>query len=127
MRVPLPPPKDMQALGAAITYARRYSIVSLLVLVAEEDDDAARPGAADPRAVGSAAPGDAPEAFSGEQLAELRRVMDDLKARDGLINWDDKARMFSRNKLNKPELQQMTRADMQVLIEHMREELANLG
>lgn len=34
----LEPPKDMQQLGAAITYARRFSLQSLLGLRAEDDD-----------------------------------------------------------------------------------------
>jgi hypothetical protein len=32
----------MQALGSAITYARRYSLIAMLGLVAEEDDDGAK-------------------------------------------------------------------------------------
>lgn len=32
--------QDMQALGSAITYARRYSLAAIVGVVAEEDDDA---------------------------------------------------------------------------------------
>jgi hypothetical protein len=35
----LPDTDDMQALGSAITYARRYSLISMLGLVADEDED----------------------------------------------------------------------------------------
>ena len=41
--VPLIPSKrDAQGLGSAITYARRYAIMAVLGLVADEDDDGAR-------------------------------------------------------------------------------------
>ena len=35
-------PKDMQSLGSAITYARRYAIQAALGIAAETDDDAKR-------------------------------------------------------------------------------------
>lgn len=38
-KVKLPPVHDPQAMGSMITYYRRYSIVALLGLVADEDDD----------------------------------------------------------------------------------------
>jgi hypothetical protein len=37
--IPLPATEDPQKLGSAITYYRRYAIVTLLGLVTEEDDD----------------------------------------------------------------------------------------
>ena len=39
--MPLHGVHDMQTLGSAITYARRYALVSVLGLVADEDDDGA--------------------------------------------------------------------------------------
>lgn len=46
--VPLPPYRDAQAMGSAITYLRRYSLQSLFALQAEDDDGnaATRPAAA---------------------------------------------------------------------------------
>lgn len=38
-RMPLPPHEDVQGLGSAITYLRRYAIQALLGIAAEEDDD----------------------------------------------------------------------------------------
>jgi hypothetical protein len=38
--IPLPADTDPQKFGSAITYARRYGIVTLLGLVTEDDDDA---------------------------------------------------------------------------------------
>jgi hypothetical protein len=37
---PLPAVADMQKLGSAITYARRYSLSAICVIAADEDDDA---------------------------------------------------------------------------------------
>lgn len=37
---PLPPSADMQKLGSAITYARRYSLSALCCIAADDDDDA---------------------------------------------------------------------------------------
>lgn len=41
-RVALPNPDEVQALGSAITYLRRYSIQAILGIAAEEDDDGNR-------------------------------------------------------------------------------------
>jgi len=54
---------DMQKLGSAITYARRYSIAMLFGLVADEDDDGAK--ASEP---------ETPQASVIDQLTMLRRV-----------------------------------------------------
>jgi hypothetical protein len=50
-RTAIPEDATSQALGSAITYARRYAIVCMLGLVTEEDDDGASntPGAKAPR------------------------------------------------------------------------------
>lgn len=67
---PILAPADMQKLGAAITYARRYSVCMLLGLVADEDDDAASvSGAIAP----SADPEQPPKGVT-EELAELGSV-----------------------------------------------------
>jgi hypothetical protein len=42
--VPFPPITDMQKLGGAITYARRYSLIALLGLEDEDDDGNAASG-----------------------------------------------------------------------------------
>lgn len=36
---PIPPVQDMQKLGSAITYARRYSLSAIACIAADEDDD----------------------------------------------------------------------------------------
>lgn len=48
--------QDMQALGSAITYARRYAWASALGIAAEEDDDGNQASGREPRAAPSAAP-----------------------------------------------------------------------
>jgi hypothetical protein len=57
-------PDTMQALGSAITYVRRYSVVGLLALVAEDNDDgsAASGQLIRRRAVVASTNGPAPEA-----------------------------------------------------------------
>lgn len=58
--LPLPADVDSQKLGSAITYARRYGIVTLLGLVTEDDDDG---NAATPPSRGATTPSDTkPEA-----------------------------------------------------------------
>ena len=65
----LPPTEDMQELGKAITYARRYSLVALLGLVADEDlDGAEKPAQAARRAVPAVEAGDA--SADGETRAD---------------------------------------------------------
>lgn len=39
-RCPMPTPKNMQEMGSAITYARRYSLSAICGIAADEDDDA---------------------------------------------------------------------------------------
>lgn len=48
--IPMAPYHSAQDFGGAVTYARRYGIVSLLCIAADEDDDADAPGA-DERAI----------------------------------------------------------------------------
>jgi hypothetical protein len=58
---PLPATQNQQALGSALTYARRYSLTALICNASDEDDDAndavqASPGAADRVRQSEAAP-----------------------------------------------------------------------
>ena len=58
-----------QQLGASVTYARRYSLLSILgVFPAEEDDDGERAGAA-----GASSP---PRKISNDEIAELQERID---------------------------------------------------
>lgn len=52
--IAIPPTPDMQKMGSAITYARRYSLSAICGIAADEDDDAdaaSQPAAARPVAV----------------------------------------------------------------------------
>jgi hypothetical protein len=58
-RCPIPHVLDMQKMGSAITYARRYSLSAICGIAADEDDDAnaaSQPQASKPQAVAKAAP-----------------------------------------------------------------------
>jgi hypothetical protein len=55
--ITLPAGEDAQAVGSALTYARRYSLATALGITAEEDDDGAASGGAPPAAPRVQAPG----------------------------------------------------------------------
>ncbi len=82
--LPLPTDAASQALGSAITYARRYSIVTLLGLVTEDDDDgeaASPPPSASPRTQSRPSPASSP-AKADEWIAftEAHTEIDWVKA-----------------------------------------------
>lgn len=71
--------KDSQAQGSAVTYARRYGVMAVLGLVADEDDDGNKAG--DRSQSSYSAPAPRPQASSGnpasdKQLGLLRALMD---------------------------------------------------
>jgi hypothetical protein len=68
---PIPPAPDMQKMGSAITYARRYSLSAICGIAADEDDDgnqAAEQGAVTPAPAKATA---VPEGY-GKWLADMR-------------------------------------------------------
>lgn len=80
-RYPLRPVKqDPQGFGSALTYARRYSLASMLGVVADEDDDGNAASAPARRAAQQA-----PEAPKNPQVAEPEP--DDQDTRNGVANW----------------------------------------
>ena len=83
--VPLPPPDNWQTWGSAMTYARRYCLMALLGVAAEEDDDdgaeaskpklatkPADPGANSPAVVEAKAKAEATE--RAKEKAHARKV-----------------------------------------------------
>ncbi len=74
---PLPDAPDMQKLGSAITYARRYSLSSICGIAADEDDDgnaASQPTQTRPMAVATVPPG------YDDWLTDLEAVADEGSA-----------------------------------------------
>ena len=71
MPLAIPAAASAQAQGSAITYARRYSMMAVLGLVAERDDDGQRAARRTPAAK---------PLLSGAQLDELRAACRGLKA-----------------------------------------------
>lgn len=70
---PIPGGQDMQKMGSAITYARRYSLSAICGIAADEDDDA---NAATTQPSGPKAVAKAPEGFE-DFLADLELVAAD--------------------------------------------------
>ena len=69
---PIPNGGDMQKMGSAITYARRYSLSAICGIAADEDDDAneaSKPEQVGPRAVPTGAPSDY-QKFLGDMTAK---------------------------------------------------------
>jgi hypothetical protein len=81
LTMPIYPAKpDMQALGAAITYARRYGWAAILGIAAEEDDDhesASDRAAAGPQPQFKAPPNRSDEPATAAQMTLLSKLMDE--------------------------------------------------
>lgn len=71
---PLPDAGDMQKLGSAITYARRYSLSAICGIAADEDDDAN--AASEPQASRPVAVPRAPQGFD-DWVTDLEATADD--------------------------------------------------
>jgi hypothetical protein len=69
----LPENPTSQALGSAITYARRYALTAVLNLVADEDDDGQAATSAPTRSYGKSQ--DTGEKPSGQQKGKIRRLI----------------------------------------------------
>jgi hypothetical protein len=69
---PLPMPMTPQAMGSAITYARRYSLVAFLGLVADEDDDGNAGSAPPPVSVADIKPQAKPQPKTPAAVAEAK-------------------------------------------------------
>lgn len=65
----------LQAVGSARSYGRRYSLLDVLGLMTEEDDDGRAAGRAAKKA----------EVINAEQLADLEALMDEVKADRGKV------------------------------------------
>ena len=66
---------DMQKLGGAITYARRYALCAMLGVVAEDDDDAAYASQSSPTRAAQAAKVAANGSGSGDEITEKQLGM----------------------------------------------------
>lgn len=72
--------RDPQGLGSAITYARRYSLMAVLGLVADEDDDGNKAGEK-PKAKLAAAPTE--PMMTTVAVKQLQK-----EVKDGKLNWE---------------------------------------
>lgn len=87
---PLPTAASAQEMGSAITYARRYSVQSILGISTEEDDDGASAAPIDGKRHASAKPKPEPvkepegESITGAQAKVLRNII----AEAGITNAD---------------------------------------
>lgn len=129
----LPPTDDMQELGKAITYARRYSLVAMLGLVADEDTDgksAAGSEAATDGAVGEPAAEPFPES-RGEttppmakpgQIAEMRDLLAALEMQENRRDptWATMARQFAAEQLNVKSWEKPNEPQMETILEYMK-------
>jgi ERF superfamily protein len=98
MPLPLDKPTS-QALGSAITYARRYSLMALLGLVADADDDgnaASKPSTRAPAR--RRKPKDEPQLSPHERLNKVLRELSELEERE---DWPAVCREFTSKHFGK--------------------------
>jgi hypothetical protein len=126
---------DPQGQGSALTYARRYSIMAVLGLVADEDDDAT---AAQPKRNGPAKAGeppaqaDEPEPENRPTNAQHRKLAAVLKELETTrpsnpdvprSGWEYVARDWIENQFQKKSRTQLTKGEMALLIDAMEKRL----
>lgn len=106
-----------QAQGSAISYARRYSILSMLALAPDEDDDGA---------AAQKAPAKAQEAATGpsqRQHARLNALLDKLEEKspkgEGQKPYKEDARDWIKAKFGKHSRAQLTVSEMGDLIDEV--------
>lgn len=125
-----------QGQGAALTYARRFAIVALLGLAADEDDDGhsasqpaqqrngqqQEPGFQPP-------PGAAPDGPTKPQFAKLNATLADLDKQHKLPagTWKDEAKLVCAERWGVDSTTKLTRAQMGELIDWATKELADAG
>lgn len=110
---------SMQAFGSAITYARRYALMSVLGLVADKDDDGQ---------AASQTPQD--EAPSEAQFRKLGAQLNDLTAKamrdEGEPTWEDSMQEYVLRKFGKRSRKQLTKTEMSDLIDWAEKRLAEI-
>lgn len=126
----LPPTDDMQELGKAITYARRYSLVAMLGLVADEDTDgsAGESETASGQVGGSPAgfppsiPETTPRMATKGQIAEMRDLLAELEMQENRRDptWQTMARQFGEEQLGLKAGQKPNEPQMETILEYMR-------
>jgi ERF superfamily len=128
--VALPDTDDMQALGSAITYARRYSLIAMLGLVADEDDDGAKAQSRSEGAGTPAPPSDtAPSDFSKStpvQKKRMKQFLKELKEADGEVDWPNVARTYMNTHLGMDNSELLDATQYEALLLHMQGKLEEL-
>jgi ERF superfamily protein len=120
----LPGAEDPQGQGSEITYARRYSVMAILALVGDEDDDAVsvQPKQAQPEIPAEERP-------SNPQHRKLAAVLKELESVSPAnpdvpkSGWEWVARDWIEREFNKRSRTQLTRQEMGLLIDHMEQRL----
>jgi hypothetical protein len=118
----LPDTDDMQVLGKQITYARRYSLIAMLGLVADEDDDgaAAQKAPAKAPAKSTSPDGEGPSPVQHARLAMLLKELEEKAPKaEGQEPYVADARRFIEAKFGKKSRTQLTVTEMQDLIDEV--------
>lgn len=121
---------DPQGQGSALTYARRYALMSMLGLVADEDDDGnkATPQRRGSMATGARADsnGDAAPRTKAELLKKLEDNMAALKLADPSIDWQASfERIAAKNFEGKTRAADLTVPELRTMVDESAKWLAN--
>lgn len=126
MLLPVDGSATAQALGSALTYARRYAVLSVLALAPDEDDDGAS-ASARPVQRTEAKPAASELRYEDAQLKLLNEHLAALN--DGFPHpaedwdWIKEAQKFCRDHWGKASVTALSKLEMQVLIEEMEARL----
>ena len=126
----LPDTDDMQALGSAITYARRYSLISMLGLVADEDDD----GAKSQRRTQEVAKPDTktpqdghgqfdyePDpvlALRGKFVVIFKRLQEQAPRQEGQPSWAEELQAWTYQEFGKTDSAELSEGELEALCNH---------
>ena len=122
--VPLPDTDDMRALGSAITYARRYSLISMLGLVADEDDDGAKAQRKTPAKDVSPGNGefdydpDPALALRGKFMVIFKRLQEQVPRQEGQTSWAEELQAWTYQEFGKTDSAELSEGELEALCNH---------
>jgi hypothetical protein len=111
--------QDPQGQGSALTYARRYALMSVLGLVADADDDGER-ASAPKRANETAA---ITKAQHGKIGALVKELASNSPPEEGTEHWASASRAWIDEQFGKKSRADLTKAEAGKLIEHLEGQL----
>jgi hypothetical protein len=107
-----PTKADAHGAGSAATYCRRYSLMAIVGVVGDEDDDG---NAAVQTKTAEKPPKASPEARNPKTYAEYAAELDKLPGADSVLKWKEENGAAVKRELSAAEVQKLSRYASQII------------